>query len=587
MRISQTVSWRAGLYAYACTCSVSAVPAQLGLRLSGQQKARLGSNDTLLKVPAPPLHEKMDSKILGSPDSLLGWESKQGLDDSALSAPALLEHVVNDETAEVAHELEIVGSGTHLSMLHRTVPENVKANMGSWIIGIVCLAFGLLVLWFNEHRSVKTDTLLSRGLSECESIDAFKPSYDSLGCLVHVQGTTEGLSQVIDPQFQGATVNGCLKFQSTIEVYEWVQTVKISQSGRLVDVPGRKNNIQYDFHREWSTIHRNSHAFQSSAGKASPENPRPPRGLNLGTATTVCKNVQLGNFKLPEDMVDQLRNFQPAMPYLPKTVEACGLKFHADKDGYYYARPSARSTRDVPWRAEDAPSKKAVVGDIRARFLCVLPGDATVAAVHCRQNDIDTFVRFRAIPRGCCSSEDEDRIRLIEEGQRSRQEIKQSYSDMAPCITKNRVIATCFCCPCSTINSVCSKEVVTEEIYYISESLDDIEKPFEGVVPRNRWRACLFRAIGWLVCYLTGYLLAKTLSSEGINIGRSFYGSWASAVFGAVFATALAALIIAAAYLCYSPAQSFKWMCVVALVIALPCMATQLALPMHVPSVQL
>jgi hypothetical protein len=292
--------------------------------------------------------------------------------------------------------------------------------------------------------------------------------------------------------------------------------------------------------------------------------------------------VHLGNFKLPDDMVSQLRNFQPAMPYLPPMVEACGLKFHADKDGYYYARPSARSTRDTPsWKPEDAPSRKAIVGDIRVRFLCVLPGDATAVAVHCREGDVDTFTRFRAIPRGCCSSEYEDKIRLIEEGQRSKQEIKESHSDMAPCITTNRLMATCCCCPCSAINGVCSKEVVTEEIYYISESHDDIEKPFEWVVPRNRFRACFFRTIGWLVCYLTAYLLAKSLSAEGVAIGRDFYGSWAPAVLGAVIATALTALVIAASYLCYSPAQSFKWMCVVALVIAVPCMAAQL--PVHGP----
>lgn len=573
-------SWWALIYAFACGKTVFAMPAQLSLRLR-----KSSGNHSSDKVIVPTVGEADKS----AHPSLLDWEpieaSVPRLDDDVLSGPALLGKIVDSNTAEVALDLEDPGKRkSHIAMLHRTIPENIKAHWGSWIIGCLCFLLGFLILWFNELRSVKIDTLISRGVNECESIDASKATSETLGCLVHVQGHTDGMSPVVDPQFQGVRVNRCLKFQSTVEVYEWVQTVKIG-GGQSVrrgtrDAQDRRANIRFDFHREWTTIHRNSSNFQSSAGRASPENPRPPRGLNFGTATTVCKDVHLGNFKLPEDMVAQLRNFQPAMPYLPKTVEACGLKFYADQDGYYYARPSARSIRETPsWKAEDAPSRKAAVGDIRVRFLCVLPGDATTVAVHCREAEVDTFCRFRAIPRACCSSTYEDRIRLIEEGLRSKQEIKDSGSDMAPCITTNRIIASCCCCPCSAINSVCSKEVVTEEIYYISEQHDDIEKPFEMVVPRNRWRAYLFRIIGWLICYLTAYMLAKTLSSEGVDIGESFYGRWAPAVLGAITATAFAALVIAAACLCYNPAQSIKWMCVVALVIAIPSMVAQV--PLH------
>merc|ERR1719453_594011 len=194
-------------------------------------------------------------------------------------------------------------------------------------------------------------------------------------------------------------------------------------------------------------------------------------------------------------MTSQFRNFEPAMRYLPPTVQACGLVFYANKDGYFYARPSMRSM----WSTKAGPSIEPVVGDVRVRFLCVSQGVATAVAVHCAKDGADTFVPYRAFPRGCCSNVTQDKLRLIEEGTRSMDELKASDQDMAPCMETHRMSVSCFCCPCSTIQRACTKEVVTEEIYYISEQRDPIEKPFEGVVPRNGWRVWSFRVLGWLV----------------------------------------------------------------------------------------
>lgn len=453
----------------------------------------------------------------------------------------------------------------------RSFGEYFQYYWGSMICEAIFLFLGVTVLWFNELRSVKMDTLLSRGRSECETIEASgTATEETLGCLVHVSGQTVPMMPVEDPQFQGAVVKNCLKLQSTVEVYEWVQTVKMNPAGR--DAREGKPQIQHAFHKEWSTVHRNSLQFQRTVGKPSPDNPRPPRSLNLGTFTSTCKHVQLGGFTLPEDMVEQFRKFEPAMRHLPPTVQACGLVFYANKDGYFYSRPSMRSM----WTSKGGPSVEPMVGDVRVRFLCVPQGNATAVAVHCNSGDRDTFVPYRAIPRGCCSNESQDRLRLIEEGARSLQEVKLSDMDMAPCLTQKGMMTSCFCCPCSTISSVCSKEVVTEEIYYISEELDPIDKPFEGVVQRNCWRVWAFRVVGWMVCYLTFFAVASTLNTVVQSPVLHIYGTWASAVLAAVVSTACSALVISIAYMCYSPSQSMKWAFAVAAVIVLPFIVAQL-----------
>lgn len=480
-------------------------------------------------------------------------------DDSLLSSPALLAYMVSSAATNIGHS-----ASSHAASVN-VLPAYFKQHWLCLLIGSIAFLCGVLIVWFNELRSVKIDSLLSRGLSEVESIDADKVNEDTRGCLVHVVGQTIGVTPVEDPQFQGANVINCLKLQSTVEVYEWVQTVKINQAPRQTQ--DKKSQIQYSFHKEWSTVHRNSLQFQRSAGKPSPDNPRPPRGISLGTFTSMSKTAKLGGFTLPDDMTEQFRNFEPAMRYLPPTVQACGVVFYANKDGYFYSRPSMRSM----WSTKAGPSTEPVVGDLRVRFLCVPQGVGTAVAVHCEKDGMETFVPYRAIRRGCCTSVDQDRQRLIDEGSRSLGELKQTDEDMAPCMESNRLTVSCFCCPCNTIQRVCTKEVVTEQIYYISEERDPVEKPFEWVVPRNGWRVWLFRGLGWLVCYMSCLAVLGTLRSqvEGVT-GLRVYGSLASAVLAAVLATSAAACVIAVAYLCYSPSQSVKWVCAMAVVIAVP-----------------
>jgi hypothetical protein len=538
----------------------AAAPIRLGLRqISSPGDENHTSGKALLRQHAASLKPADHSEVPPV------WAPEEASlpkldDDSMLSSPSLLTFMVKRQAAAI-----LASRGTNTTSVHRP-PKSLLAQLqGDWatyVTGAAVFILGLLIHWFNELRSVKMDTLLSRGLSECESIDAFKITDETIGCLVHVQGNTKAEASVTDLQFKDASVRNVLKLQSTVEVFEWVQTMKIPHSRSTQDGSQR---LQYAFHKEWSTIHRNSAQFQSTVAKPSPDNPRLPRGLSLGTFTSVCKHVSLGAFKLPEDMVSTFTKFEPAQRYLPPTVTAHGMQFFANKDGYFYARPSQRSILGTRKVGLGEP----VVGDVRVRFMCVPQGTATVVAVHCEKAGTSTFLPYRPIPRGCCLTTYQERVRLLEEGSRSLPELRETSSDMLPCLSSNRLLASCFCCPCSTIQSVCSKEVVTEEIYHVSEELDPIEKPFEGVVSRNQCRVCIFRAIGWLICYLSAYSITGTLVGQDFK-GLSFYGSWAPAVFAAILATAASALVISIAYMPYRPVQSFKWACAVALVIVVP-----------------
>jgi len=426
--------------------------------------------------------------------------------------------------------------------------------------GLVAAFFGVIMMlvagaiqWFNEERSARAEALFARGLEDVLSVEAEHPSKGNRGRLVHVQGIARGAAVLKDPQFREVAVSRCLKLQSNVEVFQWVQTTRTWYEGRI-------RRSQPRFHSEWSTAHHDSLRFR----KPSPENPRPPAGLCLGTSTQVCGRVELGGFVLPKDMVNAFQRFEPAMAHLPRRITTNGLTFFAnDQDGYYYARPSASGSRSS---ALDGLFTKHEVGDVRVRFLCVPETDATVVAVQCHKEGCESFVPYRPVPLGPCVQDWKARQTSVEEGFRPLREFRSETSCCA-----GSGMAGCCCCACNTIACICSQEVVTEEIYYVSDRLDPVEQPFKSFVPRSPWRVWNFRLLGLLVMFM-GMRLVLRLFSEVFqgSTALAAYGGSAGLVVTVSLTLASFALSVSAAAACYRPMVAARWLLVAGLILAMP-----------------
>ncbi|CAK0880169.1 unnamed protein product [Prorocentrum cordatum] len=430
------------------------------------------------------------------------------------------------------------------------------------VFGLLFVDIAVPVHWFNEERSARLHALLVHGRSQCVSLSDGEPKESNRGRLVHVQGRAKGVVPLADHQFPDAEVKGALKLQSTVEVYEWTQRLKTWMEG-----PHRKT--QPRFQQEWTTAHVDTRAFMGP----SPENPRLPAGLALGTTTRACPRVQLGGFVLTEDMVGHLRQFEPAMPHLPDTLTAhvpSNLVFFADRqDGYYYARPSAGPGAA---RRGPRPFTGHQVGDIRVRFMYAPETDATVVGVQCQKDGCDSFVPFRPISRPPWVQGDSERQKLIEEGDRPLRELRREAS----CCCTGGVASCCFC-TCGAIAHCCQEEVITEEIFHVSGQLCPKEKAFEHVVQRNPCRVWNFRLLGscimfWGVGMIMGPLQGPVLGSLGA-IGAHVNLT----LLTVVVALAVHALIVAVAYSCYHPLAAFQWYCVAAATLAAPFVVGELA----------
>jgi len=495
-------------------------------------------------VTVPSVAPRRKSSRLGNPavaiQSLATGPAGGGAlasEDAEREAEDILREKPNVAAAVAALE---EGGSLRYSATH-VIANGVRTSPHTAVLGLLLSLLAITVHWFNERRSVRVETLVARGMSECISMDADKVDEDNRGRLVHVQGETRGAELVCDPQFEGASFAGCLKLQSTVEAFEWVQTKRTTMTGREL-------RTEISFHSEWTTTHRDSASFR----KPGPENPRLPSGLRLGTSTSVCGRVHLGAFVLPAGMVEQLTRFQPAMPYLPRTVSARGVTFTAAEDGFFYSRSHAGEPE---------------LGDLRVRFLCVLESSATAVAVQCEKDGQTSFVPYRAVPRCICASEEQERQMLIEQGERPLREVHGE----AACACGSSGCGSCVCCPCNIIAGCCKKEMVTEEVFHFSEGHEHSQKPFLLAVQRSDSRVRTFRLIGWFVMFLASRVLLHPYGDAVQTLsGFEFYGDSAMVVLAITVTLASSGSVAVAAYSCYQPLQALRWAGIVCLVVLSP-----------------
>mmetsp|Transcript_54119 Transcript_54119/g.128866 ORF Transcript_54119/g.128866 Transcript_54119/m.128866 type:complete len:509 (+) Transcript_54119:119-1645(+) len=419
----------------------------------------------------------------------------------------------------------------------------------AFVFGAFALVFAIALHWYNERRSARISALLGRGQAECRSVSADAPDGVNTGSLVHAQGILKAESTLQHPHFPEISLSGCVKLQSTVEAFEWVQ---ITRTPRC-KTPRTPRAVS--FSTQWVTKHRDANAFTEPG----PENPRLPRDLNLGTFTAVSDRVRLGQFLLPEGMVRKLRQFKPCSSgMLPEKLSACGLTFVPRSDGYYYARPKGDLS---PLRGGDS-EQVAQVGDIRVKFMCIQDGfSATAVALQSETNGEETFRPYRAVPR-CCQSDTWWKEQLVEEGERPFKEPPSAL------LCEGGRVSSCCCCPCNLVITCTEQEVITEEIFYIAEQPEPMETPFMAARPRSMLRAFAWRLVGWVTGFSGALLFLIWLQAlTGLDLVK--YGL-SHLIVAAITGGGLWLSVAACAWVSYSPAMALFWLFIDVLVLASP-----------------
>lgn len=398
----------------------------------------------------------------------------------------------------------------------------ITADFPTCCVGVLLIFLAIPVLWVNERRSARYDSLFVVGLAECVASYADKACADNRGSVVHIQGVAQGAVPVQDRRFRGVAPNGCLRFRSTVQVFQWNEQKN-----------EKSNCIMYN--KNWSNAVVKSDGFSDLTKRNTVVRPQ----VEVGTDTVTCEVVNFGDaFSLPRDLVEQLSGFVNANVVLGKKVEG----FRLSGDHYYF--PPARDT---------GPE----IGDMRVLFEFVPAGDATVVALHVEskgQTQRDTFLPYRIIPRGISC------FKMSTASQRAQQIIEGS-KDAGALFRDDRWTCGPFscvlCCCLGAVNCVnWGFSLAPPQIYNIFPGSVEVAECWLRMRAGADMKKRILRVVSWAVLFC-GFSCLFHMVLKDL---KSFQFPWSgSFVVAFTLTVSVSSLLVSGAFLWYRQSQAVKW----------------------------
>lgn len=180
-----------------------------------------------------------------------------------------------------------------------TVTRSYGSRLGSSIKGIggglLMLAIGTVLLWWNEGRAVKTEKMLNEVEDvavSVEDVSRVDSEYD--GQLIHAIAATTTTDSLFDPMFDVGVV--AVKLDRKVEYYQWVEDVKETKKDKI---GGSEEIVKtYTYKKNWVK------APVSSADFHDPEYRDSNKVLmQLSNESQVAENVNFGAYRLPEFLI--------------------------------------------------------------------------------------------------------------------------------------------------------------------------------------------------------------------------------------------------------------------------------------------
>lgn len=161
-----------------------------------------------------------------------------------------------------------------------------KNKSGGLLIGIIFIIAGILLLWFNEGRTVKTAETISQ--AEKEYID-ISPNYSSTnnGKLIATKGQIElSPNGSVDTNFNISV--SAAKLDRTVEMYQWKETCN-----------NENNNEVCTYKMVWDDDLINSNNFADTSHTN-------PDSMLYDSASFYASGSKLGDFILSDELLKQL-----------------------------------------------------------------------------------------------------------------------------------------------------------------------------------------------------------------------------------------------------------------------------------------
>ncbi len=222
------------------------------------------------------------------------------------------------------------------------------------LVGLLLIAIAIILLFWNEGRSVKRYKTLKEGQGRVVSVKADPVSVDNEGKLVHVTGRADTGDMLTDPVF--GISEKALKFIRNVRMYQWQETARKKTKKKLGG--GKKTITTYTYTKVWSDKLIHSDNFKH------PDGHQNPTAMPYNSIMLFADKVSLGAFTLPRSMVDRIGG-EEGLPVGSADLSLPDGRLARANNGEYYVGVDSASPE---------------IGDVRVSFSLVPPGDVSVIA---------------------------------------------------------------------------------------------------------------------------------------------------------------------------------------------------------------
>lgn len=176
----------------------------------------------------------------------------------------------------------------------------IKSSIGGVFFGIILIIAGIILLQWNEGRTIKTKRALNEGAEKVVSISATVIDPANENKLVHLSGIAITESILKDNVF-GVSENA-IHLKRDVEMYQWKETESSKKEKKLGG--SKETTTVYNYAKAWSSSLNNSSNFKISEGHTNPS------GFLYNKVSKHSSDVTVGDFQLSGSQIGSIGGYE-------------------------------------------------------------------------------------------------------------------------------------------------------------------------------------------------------------------------------------------------------------------------------------
>lgn len=176
--------------------------------------------------------------------------------------------------------------------------------------GILMILLGIVLLWWNEGRTVKRYKALQEGARNVVSVSADTVDPQNEGKLIHLSAKATTQETLRDPEF-AIELPGALRLVRHVQMYQWQETKETTEEEKIGG--SVETTTTYDYEKVWASRPISSKDFQE------PGHDNPSLWL-VKSREALPETIHVGAFRLSEAQIRALG--QEKALELPATYQA-------------------------------------------------------------------------------------------------------------------------------------------------------------------------------------------------------------------------------------------------------------------------